>query len=272
MTQTKNFWNPVDYNSSNRNKNQIKQYDEDDIDDILKKLDEDNQEDSKRTAVNLNQESEKFYRMESKSNRKETRNKYELKGKLGTTSFNHQESFKTEQITKALNELKNKYNSFLQLNQDGIFNQYRGRNGFIRPVEHFSEIEPKSGKIVLLTKIKGVPSDGRLVTESTFRQDQVEFGNYTKMYFEKGKAIIIISASVDNTYVLFGFKETNQTLAKKTDVVQVFAIESTNVKPKFEICPPGIRTYRLSDWNEIGSEFSIVGHNGIVSMSSQFMS
>jgi hypothetical protein len=87
------------------------------------------------------------------------------------------------------------------------------------------------------------------------------------MSFEKGKAIIIISASVDNTYTVFGFKETNQTLAKKTDVVQIFAIESTNVKPKFEIYPPGIRTYKLADWTEIGSDFSILGMNGIVSLS-----
>jgi len=65
------------------------------------------------------------------------------------------------------------------------------------------------------------------------------------MAFEKGKAIIIVSASLDNTYLLFGFKETNYTLAKKAEVVQVFAIESTNVKPKFEIYPPGSRTYRL---------------------------
>jgi hypothetical protein len=39
--------------------------------------------------------------------------------------------------------------------------------------------------------------------------------------------------------------------------VQVNAIESTNVKPKFELYPPGNRTYRLSDWDEIGSEFSL---------------
>ena len=79
------------------------------------------------------------------------------------------------------------------------------------------------------------------------------------MAFEKGKAIIIVSASLDNTYLLFGYKETNQTLAKKTEVVQVFTIESTNVKPKFEIFPPGSRTYILQNWNEIGSEFSIAG-------------
>ena len=97
------------------------------------------------------------------------------------------------------------------------------------------------------------------MAESTFRQDSVQVGNYSKMAFEKGKAIIIISASLDNTYLVFGFKETNHTLAKKAEVVQVFAIESTNVKPKFEIYPPGSRTYRLQNWNEIGSEFSIAG-------------
>jgi hypothetical protein len=52
-------------------------------------------------------------------------------------------------------------------------------------------------------------SDGRLVAESSFRQDQSEIGNFTKMSFEKGIAIVIVSASVENSYLLFGFKETN---------------------------------------------------------------
>lgn len=139
----------------------------------------------------------------------------------------------------------------------------------VRPYEIFSEVDSKTGKVVLFTKIQGLPSDGRLVTESTFRQDAIEIGPYTRMSFEKGKAIVIISASVENTYHLFGFKETTTTLAKKAEVVQVNAIESTNVKPKFEIYPPGNRTYRMSDWNDIGSEFSILHLN---SLNSAFLS
>ena len=61
-----------------------------------------------------------------------------------------------------------------------------------------------------------------------------------------------MSASVDNSYLLFGFKETNQTLNRTIDKVDVFAIESTTVKPKFDIYPPGNRLYRLKDWEEIG--------------------
>ena len=74
------------------------------------------------------------------------------------------------------------------------------------------------------------------------------------MGFEEGEAIIIISASVDNSYLLFGFKETQFTLQRKVDSVNVYAIESTTVNPQYDIYPPGNRTYTLNDWDEVGME------------------
>ena len=55
------------------------------------------------------------------------------------------------------------------MNQEGVFNQYKGRKNYNRPFEIYSEVDQKTGKTILLTKIQGLPSDGRLVTESTFR-------------------------------------------------------------------------------------------------------
>ena len=74
------------------------------------------------------------------------------------------------------------------------------------------------------------------------------------MQFKEGEAIVIISASLDNTYLLFGFKETPLTIQRKVDRVEVFAVESTTVKPTFEIYPPGIRVYTLSEFNSLGQE------------------
>ena len=62
---------------------------------------------------------------------------------------------------------------------------------------------------------------------------------------------MIISANVDNSYMLFGFKETQLTLQRKVDSANVYAIESTTVIPQFEIYPPGIRIYTLNEWDEI---------------------
>jgi hypothetical protein len=81
-------------------------------------------------------------------------------------------------------------------------------------------------------------------------------GIYTKLEFKKGQAIVFVSASVENTYVLFGFKETPNTLQRKSDIVNLWAIESTNIKPKFDIYPAGIRTYKLLEWEDIGLDLS----------------
>lgn len=40
------------------------------------------------------------------------------------------------------------------------------------------------------------------------------------------------------------------------DTVEVFAIESTTIKPKFEIYPPGMRFYRLREWEDVGVDIS----------------
>jgi hypothetical protein len=51
------------------------------------------------------------------------------------------------------------------------------------------------------------------------------------MQFEEGDTVIIISASISNSYLLFGFKETPDTLNRIIGIVDVFAIESTTLKP-----------------------------------------
>ena len=66
----------------------------------------------------------------------------------------------------------------------------------------------------------------------------------------KGDVIKIVSASVDNTYLLFAYK-----IIKDRDydeIKDIFAVESTNVKPQYELYPFGYRSYRIKDWNEFG--------------------
>jgi hypothetical protein len=36
------------------------------------------------------------------------------------------------------------------------------------------------------------------------------------------------------------------------DIVDIFAIESTTVRPTFEIYPAGNRVYKLINWDEVG--------------------
>ena len=83
------------------------------------------------------------------------------------------------------------------------------------------------------------------------------YAGYNKLEFEEKESIVIISASVENTYLLFGFKETPHTLKRTIDIVDVYAIESTTISPKYEIYPPGNRQYILTDWNEIGMDIDI---------------
>jgi hypothetical protein len=43
------------------------------------------------------------------------------------------------------------------------------------------------------------------------------------------------------------------------EVADVYAIESTTVKPKYEIYPPGNRAYTLTDWEDVGIDISSIG-------------
>ena len=45
-------------------------------------------------------------------------------------------------------------------------------------------------------------------------------------------------------------------MQKQIDRVEVFAIESTTVKPIFEVYPPGIRSYKLENWDSLGNDDS----------------
>jgi hypothetical protein len=76
------------------------------------------------------------------------------------------------------------------------------------------------------------------------------------MEFAEGEAVVIVSASLDNSYLVFGFKETQSTISRSVDKVEVLAIESTSLAPKFSIYPPGVRNYYIKDWEEFGCESS----------------
>jgi len=45
-------------------------------------------------------------------------------------------------------------------------------------------------------------------------------------------------------------------MQRTVEYVPCYAIESTTIKPQFEIYPPGIRLYSLRDWAEMGSDDS----------------
>ena len=76
------------------------------------------------------------------------------------------------------------------------------------------------------------------------------------MEYAVGETIVIVSASLDNSYLVFGFKETQSTISRSVEKVEVLAIESTSLAPKFNIYPPGVRNYYIRDWDEFGSDSS----------------
>ena len=63
--------------------------------------------------------------------------------------------------------------------------------------------------------------------------------------------------------MIFGFKETPATMSRTIDVVDVFAIESTTIRPKYEIYPPGSRFYKIREWEDIGFEVSSINNTSI---------
>lgn len=66
------------------------------------------------------------------------------------------------------------------------------------------------------------------------------------------ETIILIGGSVENSFCLFGYKETEATLKRKVDSAEVRSVESTTVSPQFSLYPPGNRLYKLQDWDDLG--------------------
>jgi hypothetical protein len=59
----------------------------------------------------------------------------------------------------------------------------------------------------------------------------------------KGETFVLVSCLMSDYFALIGFKETNMTLQRRVDKVNVHVIESFSLKPRFDIYPPGDREY-----------------------------
>ncbi|CDW84035.1 UNKNOWN [Stylonychia lemnae] len=237
------------------------------LDDLLSELngsDQRREKLQKKGGVNgiyYNQESIKLYRQNSNANRRQTKNKFSQE----KTSSDEKvlDSLNIDALSTYLKEIKEKYLSKLSISQDGMLKKYANRNKNIRTYEIFTDSDTNQNKIMLKTNIQGLPVDGRLIAVANFQQQESVFHGYSKLGFEKNEAIVLVSASLDNSYLIFGFKETPATLSRTVEVVDVFAVESTTVRPKFEVYPPGSRFYKLKEWEDIGFEISNIANTSI---------
>ena len=127
-----------------------------------------------------------------------------------------------------LKEILEKYCNVKPTTQDEMMSQlYRNRKN-LKPYQIFMEVDRKTLMPFMGTWLKGMPVDGRLVMKATFSQNHTEYGKYKRLQFKEGEAIVVVSASLDNTYLLFGYKETTQTIQRQVDKVEVFGIERKN--------------------------------------------
>jgi len=75
---------------------------------------------------------------------------------------------------------------------------------------------------------------------------------FLQQSFTKGETFILVSALMCDYYQIIGYKETNLTLQRKVDKTPVSTMESFNLKPRFDIFPPGDRAYSIYDWKHFG--------------------
>ena len=108
----------------------------------------------------------------------------------------------------------------------------------------------------LFCKIRGVPADGRLACSALIQQRGGSYGGYKKLSFEFGESISLVSASLSNPYLLFVYRETSRTLKRLEEAVEIYAVESTCLEPRFEAFPPGFRSYSVSQWDDFGNAAS----------------
>lgn len=221
-----------------------------DVDDLIADLDSSRKTKppAQQPPVKYSKESEAFYRQNSKSNRM-LRNKKSLRKEMIDDPFVDEV---LEGLGKHLRNAKIKYCQKELLKQDGVKKLYDNRRGVCRPLEVFRETNLKTMKPQLKCWITNVPSDGRLVAIASFKTNEGIYGGYEKLGFDQGETIILVSGSVENSYLLLGYRETDDTIQKRTDCAIVKSIESTTIKPQFSLYPPGNRLYKLPDWDDLG--------------------
>lgn len=73
-------------------------------------------------------------------------------------------------------------------------------------MELFSEPDQNTGKEAFKCWVNGVKIEGAVCVKSRFKQDVENYGNYSKLMFEEGEILMLVSCSIDNSYTLFGFK------------------------------------------------------------------
>ena len=55
----------------------------------------------------------------------------------------------------------------------------------------------------------GIPVDGRLVAQALYTQKSDGlYGGYRKVDLKEGETIVMVSASISNSYLILGYKET----------------------------------------------------------------
>ncbi|CDW81031.1 UNKNOWN [Stylonychia lemnae] len=156
------------------------------------------------------------------------------------------DSYDGQSISSFLNKIKQKYCNYAPKTQEQMNQIYKSRDG-VRAHELFVD---KQNPTQLRCWIQGIPQDERVTAKAAFDQKGNEFFGFQRLMLNKGDVIKIVSASVDNTYMLFAYKATQE--KDQDEIKDILAVESTNVKPQFNLYPYGYRSYCLKDWNEYG--------------------
>lgn len=137
------------------------------MDDLLNDLDSD-RKGSKQPVKGIkhSEESEAFYRQNSKSNR-QLRNKKSIRRETTESDLQFDDAW--EGIGKALTVLQNKYCKVALKTQDGIRKNFEHRRAICRPLEIFIDYNAKTEKKEMRCWLLKNPSDGRLVAIAKFK-------------------------------------------------------------------------------------------------------
>lgn len=110
----------------------------------------------------------------------------------------------------------------------------------VRPFEIYRESHPLAkAKQMYKCKLPKEEPDGCLTAISLYTSQEGSFSGYPKLKLEPNDNVVIVSASVENTYLLFGYKDSYHTNKRMIDSAEIFAIEGTTIKPQFENYPLG---------------------------------
>jgi len=99
--------------------------------------------------------------------------------------------------------------------------------------------------------LRGLPADRRMLCKLRSNVQTKQMRGFKSAHFQKDQEMVVASVFQDDPFYVIAFAETKMTKNRQLPEVEAHRFESYNMKPCFDLYPPGKRQYEVHSWQEI---------------------